>query len=52
MDRPKRPFSTYKRPTTKKKICIFYVKFRDTQTGAYLTPVSSGQHSRSGAEVW
>jgi integrase len=47
----KKPFTLYKRPTKKKNRYIYYVQFRDYE-GNRLTAVSSGQTSKSAAEVW
>jgi integrase len=47
----KKPFTLYKRPTKKKNRYIYYIQFRDAE-GNRLTAVSSGQTSKSAAEVW
>jgi hypothetical protein len=47
----KKPFTLYKGPTKKKNRYIYYVQFRDYE-GNRLTAVSSGQTSKSAAEVW
>ena len=52
MERPKRPYSVQKRPTTKKSRHIYYVKFRNPETGEYLSAVSSGLTNKSAAENW
>lgn len=46
-----RPFSIYKRLVGRKKRVIFYVQFRD-ENGKRLPGRSSGQSSKSAAEVW
>jgi integrase len=48
---PHKPFSIYKRPTTKKTKHIFYVQFYDDD-GNRLPGRSSGQTSRAAAETW
>ncbi|MEI6875164.1 MAG: hypothetical protein WCL50_08545 [Spirochaetota bacterium] len=52
MERPKRPYSVHRRPSARKNRHIYYVRFRDPETGDYLSAVSSGQTSRSGACNW
>jgi hypothetical protein len=52
MKRPKRPYSVQKRPTVKKSRKIYYVKFRDPETGLYMSAVSSGKTNRSDACNW
>lgn len=52
MERPKRPYSLNKRPTTKKNKYIYYVRFRDPETGKYLSAISSGCTSRAAAANW
>ncbi len=47
-----RPYSVQKRPTTRKNRSIFYVKFRDAETGEYGTAVSSGCSRRDDAVRW
>ena len=47
----KKPFTLYKRFTTKKNKYIYYVQFRDSN-GKRLTAVSSGEVSKSKAEAW
>jgi integrase len=51
MERPKRPYSIFKRPTVKKNTFTYYVRFRD-HNGGYLPAVSSGKSSRSEAANW
>jgi integrase len=52
MERPRSPYSIHKRPTKKKNRHIYYVKFRDTDTGKYTTAVSSGCTRRDDAVRW
>lgn len=52
MERPKRPYSVHRRPSARKNRHIYYVRFRDPETGEYLSAVSSGQTSRAGACNW
>jgi integrase len=52
MERPKRPYSTQKRPTILKHRFIYYIKFRNPDSGEYLTAVSSGCTSRAAASNW
>ena len=47
-----KPYSLFKRATTKKNKFIYYAHFRDADTGKRLTAVSSGQQSKSAAETW
>jgi len=39
---PAKPFSLYKRPTTRKNKCIYYVQFRD-ENGKRLSAISTEQ---------
>ena len=52
MERAKRPYSIQKRSTTRKNRFVYYVQFRDPQTLKYLTAVSTGLSSKSGAQNW
>jgi integrase len=52
MERPRYPYSIQKRPTKKKNKHVFYVKFRDRDTGEYTTAVSSGCTRRDDAVRW
>ena len=51
MEKPKKPFSIYKRPTTRKGKHIYYVQFRDAD-GNYMTAMSTHQSSKSAAINW
>lgn len=46
-----KPFSLYKRPTTKKNKQIYYCQFYD-ESGNRLTARSTGQTSKAAAENW
>ena len=48
---PHKPFHLYKRPTTKKNKCIYYVQFYD-EDGNRLTARSTGHASKAAAETW
>jgi integrase len=52
MERPKRPYSVHRRPSARKNRHIYYVRFRDPDTGAYRSAVSTGQTSKAGACNW
>ncbi len=52
MERPKRPYSLNKRPTTKKNKFIYYVRFRHPETGEYISAVSSGETNKASAANW
>ncbi len=41
MERPKRPYSVHRRPSARKNRHIYYVRFRDPETGAYQSAISS-----------
>ena len=51
MNRPKHPYSIYKRPT-KKGRDIYYAKFRDPSTSAYSVFLSTGCRRRDDAVIW
>jgi len=44
MERPKRPFSLFKRPSVRARH-IYYCRFRDPE-GRYLSPISTGNQAR------
>ena len=46
-----KPFTVYKRPTTRKKRYIYYIQFRD-QNGNRMSAISSGKTTRAEAERW
>lgn len=52
MERAKRPYSLQRRPTAKKNRFVYYVKFRDPQSGKYRNPVSTGLHTKAAAANW
>lgn len=52
MERPRRPYSLNKRPTTEKNRFIYYVRFRNPETGVYLSAVSSGMTNKPAASNW
>jgi hypothetical protein len=52
MERSLRPYSSQKRPTRKKNHFIYYIKFRDPETGTYLNATSSGCTSKAAACNW
>jgi integrase len=52
MERRKRPFSLNRRPTTKKNRFIYYCRFRDPETQAYRSAVSTGYSRRDDAVCW
>jgi hypothetical protein len=41
-----RPFTVYRRPTTRKKCYVYYMQFRD-EDGNRMTAVSSGKTTRA-----
>ena len=47
-----KPYTLYKRPTTKKGKFVFYVQFRDPDTEKRLAGMSTGQPTKSAAETW
>jgi integrase len=51
MEKPKRPYSLFKRPTAKRNAFIYYCRFRD-ETGKYMSPVSTLQTSKAAARNW
>lgn len=52
MERAKRPYAIYRRPTKNSRRKIHYVRFRDPDTSQYLTAVSSGCTRRDDAVRW
>ena len=50
MERPKRPYSLFKRPAIRSRH-IYYCRFRG-QDGRYLAPVSTGLTSKAAAANW
>lgn len=46
-----RPFTVYRRSTTRKKRYVYYIQFRD-EDGNRMTAVSSGKTTRAEAERW
>jgi hypothetical protein len=44
MEKPKRPYSLFKRPTARLHTYIYYCRFRD-ENGAYMSPISTLQSS-------
>ncbi len=51
MEKPKRPYSLFKRPTAKQQTFIYYCRFRD-ENGAYMSPISTLQFSKAAARNW
>lgn|SRR5208337_4824171 len=51
MEKPKRPYSLFKRPTVKSNTFIHYCRFRDGN-GDYMSPISSLQFSKAAARNW
>jgi site-specific recombinase XerD len=51
MEKPKRPYSLFKRPTVKQHTFIYYCRFRD-ENGKYMSPVSTLQFSKAAAQNW
>ena len=51
VNRPKRPYSIYRRPA-KKGRGIYYAKFRDPKTSAYNVFRSTGCRRRDDAVIW
>ncbi len=51
MEKPKRPYSLFKRPTAKPNACIYYCRFRD-ENGDYMSPISTLQFSKAAARNW
>ena len=47
----KKPYTLYKRHTTKKNKYVYYIQFRNAN-GNRMTAVSSGQTSKTSAEAW
>ncbi len=52
MERRKQPYSLQKRPTKRKNRFMYYVKFRNPETGDYMNAVSSGCLNRDDAVRW
>ena len=52
MERRTTPYSIHKRPTKHKNRFMYYVKFRDIETGDYMSAVSSGNTNRGDAIRW
>jgi integrase len=52
MERRKRPFSLNRRPTTKKHRFVYYCRFRDPETQAYRSAISTGCSRRDDAVLW
>ncbi|MGA2615039.1 MAG: tyrosine-type recombinase/integrase [Spirochaetia bacterium] len=50
MERPKRPYSLFKRPAIRFRY-IYYCRFRG-EDGRYLAPVSTGQSNKAAASNW
>ena len=48
MEKPKRPYSLFKRPTVKANTFIYYCRFRD-ENGDYMSPISTLQFSKAAA---
>lgn len=46
-----KPFTLFKRPTTKKRKYIYYCQFRD-ENGKRMTAVSTGKSTKAEAEAW
>ena len=51
MERSKRPFAIFRRPTKRKGSFVYYCRFR-AEEGQYISAVSTGQTSRAAAENW
>jgi integrase len=51
MEKPKRPYSLFKRPTVKPNTYIYYCRFRD-ENGDYMSPISTLQFSKAAARNW
>ena len=51
MEKPKRPYSLFKRPTAKANTYIYYCRFRD-ENGDYMSPISTLQFSKAAARNW
>ena len=51
MERPKRPYSIYSRPTKKRNHSIYYALFRN-EAGAYTSAISTGCTRRDEAIRW
>jgi integrase len=51
MERSRRPFAIFRRPTKKKGLFVYYCRFR-REEGQYFSAVSTGQTSRAAAENW
>ena len=51
MEKPKRPYSLFKRPTVKHHTFIYYCRFRD-ENGNYMSPISTLQFSKAAARNW
>ena len=48
MEKPKRPYSLFKRPTAKQHTFIYYCRFRD-ENGNYMSPISTLLFSKAAA---
>jgi hypothetical protein len=51
MEKPKRPYSLFKRSTVKANTFIYYCRFRD-ENGDYVSPISTLQFSKAAARNW
>ena len=51
MEKPKRPYCLFKRPTVRRNTCIYYCRFRD-ENGNYMSPISTLQFSKAAARNW
>ena len=51
MEKPKRPYSLFKRPTARQHTFIYYCRFRD-ENGNYMSPISTLQFSKAAARNW
>jgi integrase len=51
MEKPKRPYSLYRRATAKQHTYIYYCRFRD-ENGNYMSPISTLQFSKAAARNW
>lgn len=51
MEKPKRPYCLFKRPTVKRNTYIYYCRFRD-ENGNYMSPISTLQFSKAAARNW
>ena len=47
-----KPFTLYKRPASKPNKHIYYVQFREPDTGERLSGLSTGQATKAAAETW